>query len=238
VTGRRKTRGNAALLFTAMVALPVMSALVLACGPAPTPVAPQDRPSNTPVVPADPFAAGPAKAFRSERFHFGLQLPDGAGWRVDDHSRPFLLAIHGQTQTQLSAEIATQPELVNRARCRDKAQELGYWPKVPLTTVDEAVLTEPTGWDTLAVVAFENTKGASAKSASTPPTGPLVGHVLLVAAQVRRCLFVHARTQVASEADEPVLSSRLASLRVKLIAGLSPDVARTDGAVTLPKDRP
>jgi hypothetical protein len=175
---------------------------------------------------SDPFASGGSKVFRSERFHLGLSLPDGAGWRVDDHSRPFLLALHGSTQTQLSAEIASYTELVNRAKCREKAQELGYWPKVSLSTVDEAVLTEPTGWDTLAVVAIEGDK-SKRKDGAASPTGALVGHVFVFGAQVRRCLFVHARTQVAAESDEPVLSSRLASLRVKLLAGLSPDPPRT-----------
>jgi hypothetical protein len=98
--------------------------------------------------------------------------------------------------------------------CEARARTLGLVPERATRTIEDVVTTGPEAFDTRVRVALE---------ARGPAGGPLVGHVLAFGAYVRKCLFVHLTTSVASEREEDTLSQRLAMARVKLVAGITID---------------
>ena len=57
--------------------------------------------------------------------------------------------------------------------------------------------------------------------------------LLAFGAYVRKCLFVHLTSSVASERDEATLSQRLAVARVKLVTGIT-----IDELDTIPREKP
>ena len=85
------------------------------------------RPSATAVQPASPAAVSftdDGKAlprYHSRRLALSLPLPDGGAWRIDDHSRPELVATHAPTRSRLVVAVfragrARRPRAVRRAR--------------------------------------------------------------------------------------------------------------------------
>jgi hypothetical protein len=70
------------------------------------------------------------------------------------------------------------------------------------------------------------------------PGGALHGHVLLFAASLRRCLFVHFATRVESAAEDEELSTRLAIARERIVRGIVVDPPRTHEGAEVPRDRP
>jgi len=77
--------------------------IVGACGAAEpsvqAPTAGPVAPSTGPVVFADD---GALKRFRSNRFRVSIPLPDGRTWKIDDHTRPELVARHAPTSSSLT----------------------------------------------------------------------------------------------------------------------------------------
>ena len=78
---------------------------------------------------------------------------------------------------------------------------------------DESGLTQQT-FDTRTVVAIEPGSG---------PDSPLVGHVMAFGGFLRKCFVFDFSTEVDGAADEPVLSSRLAYARARILGGLELD---------------
>lgn len=181
--------------------------------------------SAAPRYPADDAAWG---RYHSKRFQLSFPLPDGKNWRIDDHSRPSLFAIHEATSSRIHVIATQEDELVNRQKCEARARALGWVASETLTTVDDQTTIGPEAYDSRVWVALDAAK----------PGGELEGHVYLFGAFIRRCLLVHVSTKVASARDEEVLSERLALARARVIRGLTLDPPRVTDDATVPRDRP
>lgn len=205
-------------------------ALLPSCGGDP-PVAPPPRTSSdtppaasAPRYPTDDASWG---RYHSKRFLLSFPLPDGKAWRIDDHSRPFLLAVHEATSSRVAVLATQEDELVNRQKCEARARELGWVTSKTLTTVEDETTIGPEAYDSRIWVALDAAK----------PGGELEGHVYLFGAFIRRCLLMHVSTKVPSAKDEDVLSERLALARARIVRGLTIDPPRTTDEATVPRDR-
>ena len=107
--------------------------------------------------------------------------------------------------------------LVNHAKCEERARDLGIFPNEArgpeLRSIEDVVTVGPVAYDTHIRVVVEPTSEG----------GPIRGHVLAAGAYVRKCLFVHVETDVPTSGAEPVLSSRLALARVRVLGGIEFD---------------
>jgi hypothetical protein len=166
--------------------------------------------------------------YHSKRFLLSFPLPDGKAWRIDDHSRPSLFALHEPTSTRVSVIATQEDDLVNRQKCEARARDLGWVTSTTLTTVEDQTTIGPEAYDSRIWVALDAAK----------PGGALEGHVYLFGAFVRRCLLVHVSTKVPSAKDEDVLSERLALARARIVRGLAIDPPRISDDATVPRDRP
>jgi hypothetical protein len=175
-----------------------------------------------------PTGEGSWGKFHSKRFQVSIPLPDGRGWKIDDHSRPWLFAVHEATSSKLWLTATREDELVNRAKCEARARNMGWVPGTTLTTVEDSVTVGPEGYDSRVWVAIDAAR----------PAGALEGHVYLFGAFIRRCLLVHLETRVASAEHEAVLSSRLATAQARLVQALTLDPPRTQEDATVPRDKP
>ncbi len=152
------------------------------------------------------------KRFDSLRFHLSIPLPDGASWRVDDHSRPELFAEHPATRSSLTIYEFTGPELMNRQRCEARSREMGLVPTRPeLRTLEDTVTVGPEAYDSRIWVAL---------SPGDHPGAPLGGHVFAFGAFIRKCLLFHYASDVTSDRDESILTARLAVARIEILAGI------------------
>jgi hypothetical protein len=167
--------------------------------------------------------------YHSKRFLLTVPLPEGRAWRIDDHSRPALFALHDGTASKLWLEVTEEDGLVNRKKCEDKARALGWLPEDGrFTTVEDEVVTGPELYDSRVWVALDPARQG----------GAIDGHVFLFGGFLRRCLLVHFVTTVASAKDEDVLSSRLALANARLVRGIVLDPPRTTDDATVPRDKP
>lgn len=177
-------------------------ALALACGPAPAP-----KPIAPPAAQADPFdPSGKWPHFTSNRFGVIVSLPDGKGWRIDDHSKPYLTATHAATSSELTLATWFDDELMSRSRCESRARLDKLFPDIDFEEVEDARVEEPEGFDTRLLVAVE----PKAKP------GVIIGHVIAVGGYIKKCLFFHFQTEV-KEGDKDVLSARLALVRTRVL---------------------
>jgi hypothetical protein len=202
--------------------------VLLSCGPAP-----DVRP---PVSPATPTQAAPEAfpreearwpKFHSVRFRLTVPLPDGKTWKIDDHSQPELHAVHDPTRSSLVLSLWNERELMNRARCEERARARGLVPE-KLETVEDSATVGPEAFDTRIWVAIRPGTNAEAKVA---------GHVFAFGAFLRRCLFVHFESEVPSGKDEEVLSSRLALVKVRLVGAIALDLERTTDGAEVPVEK-
>jgi hypothetical protein len=172
--------------------------------------------------------------FHSKRFQLTVPLPDGRGWRIDDHRQPELVALHPETGSRIAVQITQEEDLMNHDRCATRARELGWFPRTTdhakaetLTTVEDEVQTGPDAYDSRIWVAID--PGAT--------EGALEGHVFLFGAFLRRCLLVHYTTRVAAAKDESVLASRLAVASSRIVKGIAIDALRTTDSAQVPRDK-
>ena len=219
---------RAAPLSTPIVTLIGLLPLLASCGDAP--VAPPPRTSSdvpAPSAPRYPTDDASWGRYHSKRFLLSFPLPDGKAWRIDDHSRPSLLALHEATSSRVTVLATQEDELVNRQKCEARARELGWVTSKTLTTVEDEVTVGPEAYDSRIWVALDAAK----------PGGELEGHVYLFGAFIRRCLLVHLSTKVPSAKDVDVLSERLALARARIVRGLTIDPPRTTDEATVPRDK-
>ncbi len=158
--------------------------------------------------------AKPLPRYRSRRLGLSLPLPDGPAWRIDDHSRPELVATHAASRSRVLVAVLRTDELVGRTQCEERARALGLVPAGELRTLDEEIAVTQGTFDTRLVVALE-VGGA--------PGRPLVGHVMAFGGFLRKCYVFGFSTEVDGIADEPALSSRLAFARARILGGLELD---------------
>jgi hypothetical protein len=208
----------------------VVPFVVLACGdgrPPPKPVEapiPSSPRQANPTLPSDESSWG---KFHSRRFQLTLPLPDGHAWRIDDHSSLNLFAIHEATSSRIELTATQEDELMNRAKCEERARTSGWVPNGPLTTVEDETASTPESYDSRLWVALD--PGQSG--------GALVGHVFLFGSLLRRCLVVHFMTRVPSMKEADVMSSRLA-VAYRAIRNIKTDGPRTTDDAVLPRAKP
>lgn len=211
------------------ITIPVAFVLgAFACGDAPPARTVNEAPPASKKSPDYPDEDKAWGKFHSKRFGLTVPLPDGRAWKIDDHSRPALVAVHESTRSKLLVLATREDELVNRQKCEERARELGWVPASPLTTVEDKVTIGPEAYDSRVWVAVDAGR----------PGGAVDGHVFLFGGYVRRCLLVHLATTVASTAEEDVLSSRLAAAAARVVRGIAIDPPRTTEDAEVPRDSP
>lgn len=179
-----------------------------------------------PEYPTDDAAWG---TFHSKRFQLTLPLPDGKAWKIDDHRSPELVAVHAPTSSRVAILVTQEEDLMNRRRCEERAERLGWLKRASLfTTVEEQVRIGPAAYDSRVWVAIDAVR----------PGGGVEGHVFMFGAFLRRCLLVHFSTVVSSAKDEDVLASRLAIASTRIVKGISVDPLRTTDSANVPRDKP
>jgi len=192
-----------------------------------------DPPPATPVRAAPPgAAAGPPASgldtgvwgeFRSKRFDLALSLPDGAGWRIDDHSGPWLEASHPGSSSKLLVRTWHEPDPVNRTRCEERARS---WAKLPQREGADILRKErldvPAEFDTIVEIGVVPPKAGAALDAFAMAFG----------GNVRRC-FAYVYTTSATGPDaEQLVGGRLAVMvdgslgKVRLESELTPRIPR------------
>ena len=161
--------------------------------------------------------------FHSTRFDVSLPLPDGHGWRIDDHHGPMLRATHEPTRSLVELVIWREDKLVNHAMCEARARELGYVADVEADTIESPIESVPEGWDTRLWVGVET--GARDPAHAT-------GHLMAFGSLMHKCLYFHFAT-TANRDDPDAISTRLAFARVRILREL-----RLDSLEEVPRERP
>jgi hypothetical protein len=157
--------------------------------------------------------------YRSKRLALSLPLPDGSGWRIDDHSAPELVATHAATRSRVLVAVFRANEPVGRTQCEELARARDLLPPEPMRTLDDEVAMTQETFDTRIRVALRPGSG---------PAQPVVGDVIAIGGFLRKCYVFDFSTEVTGADGEPALSSRLAFARTRILGGLSLD---TFGAV-------
>jgi len=174
-----------------------LALLFVACGPA----SPAAIPSAAPKPKLEDGAWG---KFHSVRHAITLWLPDGHAWKIDDHSKPELVAVH-TTGSRLTVRLVQDAgELTNRAKCEAKAvtDKFVQDPRIGLVDEDEGI--DKNGWDTHVIVGVE-TKGAET-----------IGHVMSFSSSIRKCLWIHFETR----GDMAEIQDRLLLAQTKILGKL------------------
>ena len=153
--------------------------------------------------------------FHSARFELSLPLPDGHGWKIDDHKAPVLVATHAATDATLTVAIWTAPELMNRQHCEDEARKRDLVHDAELQTVADEIVVGPGSYDTHVTVAA---------LPSTVAHRTLSGHVMAFGGHMKKCFFLHYETREREGEDEATLSARLAVARLQILGGVKVEV--------------
>jgi len=171
-----------------------------------------------------PDGPEPLPRYRSKRLALSLPLPQGPAWRIDDHSRPELIAVHPPTHSRVLVAIVRADDLVGRKQCEELALAQKLVPESPAQTLDDEVAVTQGTFDTRIRVTLRP---------SEDERGPLVGHVMAFGGFLRKCYVFDFSTEVARAAEEPALSSRLAFARARILGGLE-----LDSFATISRPRP
>jgi hypothetical protein len=157
-----------------------------------------------------------------------VPLPEGDEWRIDDHSSPELVATHAPTRSRVVIAIFRTDALVGRAQCEGLARAHELVPTGDLRTLEDALAVTQGSFDTRVWVAIQS---------GGHPNQALIGHVMAFGGFLRKCYVFGYSTVVDGVSDEPILSSRLAFARTRILGGLELD---TPGAPrpTLPRAAP
>ncbi len=156
----------------------------------------------------------PLPRYHSKRLALSVPLPDGPHWRIDDHSRPELVATHAATRSRVLLAIFRTEELVGRAQCEAMARDRKLVPEGELHTLEDEVTVTQQTFDTRVWVALQ--PGGAADR-------PLAGHVMAFGGFLRKCYVFAFSTEVGGAAEEGELSARLAYARARILGGLEMD---------------
>jgi hypothetical protein len=197
----------AAKLARASAALVLLSAFA-GCGsspppaPAAAPIAPEEPPGPT-VAPYPGDAHWDDVDVPSARMHF--RLPGGAPWKRVERQGEVTLT-QPATRTTVRGRLVADSDRMTRESCVARAEAEGYGAAGEL--VEQTVELVAGAFDgVVRVVAGES-------------GNELVGTVVIVGAQQRRCLFTRFETRVPLAADV-TLSDRLAAVRARFVPSLA-----------------
>ena len=198
---------------------------------------------------AEPFAAGRWGDFSSKRFEMRLPLPDGHGWKIDDHGDPWLAATHAASGSELVVRVWGVPGVATRARCEEDARMRR---KLPGTTaaesepvakggrehaelVERRTIDAPAGFDTVVeagVTAPEPPRGAGAAATGNVA---LRGFVVAFGGRKHRCFAYAFTTSATGPGASQIVGDRLATMeqgslaKVALEEELAPKLGREPG---------
>jgi hypothetical protein len=179
----------------------LLALLAPACS-SPPPL-PPPAPAPAPAPPA-PSASAPLDfgTYHSRRFELRLALPDGHGWRIDDHTGPWLSATHAATGSSLLVRTWIEPGHATHARCEEQAR---LWQKLPDPTRAESVqqrsIDAPAGFDTFVQVGVTGKPGA-----------PIEAFVVAFGARAHRCFAFAYTTTASGPGASAVVGERLAPI--------------------------
>jgi hypothetical protein len=191
-----------------------LAALLLSCAAQRSVAAPVEP---EPTAPRTVFAetdTRPLPRYHSKRLALSLPLPDGSHWRIDDHSRPELIATHAATRSRVVLAVFRTEDLVGRAQCEAMARDRKLVPEGELHTLEDEVTVTQQAFDTRVWVALQ--AGGAADR-------PLAGYVLAFGGFLRKCYVFSFSTEVSGAAEEGELSARLAYARARILGGLEMD---------------
>jgi hypothetical protein len=155
-----------------------------------------------PPVP-QPLSAAAWGTFKSERFELQLPLPDGRGWRIDDHTGPWLSATHAATESALVVRSWTEDGRVTRERCEERAR---LWRTFPDPARAEEVkarsIDAPAGFDTFVSIGVLAGK----------PDQPIAGFALAFGGHAHRCFAWAYTTFARGPGAGLLLGERLATM--------------------------
>ncbi len=189
------------------------AAALLACASSSS-TPPSSTPSTPP--PAATFAEDPRPLpiYHSARLGVSLPLPDGRAWRIDDHSRPELVAKHAPTRSRVLVAVVRTDALVGRQQCEALALERKLVPAIEMHTLEDTVEVRQAVFDTRVRVAV---------LPGNAPSDPVVGHVMAFGGFLRKCFIFDFATEAGGASEEAALSERLAVARTRILGGLRID---------------
>jgi hypothetical protein len=165
-----------------------------------------------PIVAARVVGLGemPVGEFVSLRFGLKLPLPDGKGWRIDDHGGSWLVATHAASGSELVLKVWREEAVTNRGRCEERAR---FWRKIPeresADIVEKHAVDVPSGFDTVVEVGViaPALVGKKAKAGED-----LRGVAMAFGGKGRRCFAWIYTTSAGGQGAEAVLGERLATM--------------------------
>ena len=166
-----------------------------------------------PPPPAATFPDGPRElpTYHSARLGVTVPLPDGKTWRIDDHSRPELVATHAPTRSRVLVGVLRADALVGRQQCEAMARERKLVPVGEMQSLEDAVEVRQETFDTRVRVTV---------APGSAPGQPVVGHVMAFGGFLRKCFVFDYATEALNAGEEEALSSRLAFARARILGGL------------------
>jgi len=174
------------------------------------PITPVGPVALAPVAAVKGFGDGRAGEFVSLRFGLKLPLPDGGGWRIDDHAGSWLVAKHGSAASELVVRVWREEVVMNRARCEERAR-IGR--KIPeregVDSVEKRAVDVPQGFDTVVEVGVNAPAPAGKKARAGED---LRGFALAFGGKGKRCFAWIYTTSAGGPGAEAVLGDRLATM--------------------------
>jgi hypothetical protein len=196
-----------------------------------------------PAAPVGPVASAPAAIkglgegrageFVSLRFGLKLPLPDGGGWRIDDHGSSWLVAKHAGAASELAVRVWREEAVMNRARCEEWAR---FGRKIPerdgADTVEKRAVDVPPGFDTVVEVGV-TAPAAVGKKARVGED--LRAFALAFGGKGKRCFAWIYTTSAGGPGAEAALGERLATMvqgslgATTTVNELEPQIERAPG---------
>jgi hypothetical protein len=143
--------------------------------------------------------------FVSLRFGLKVPLPDGKGWKIDDHAGSWFVARHGGSGSELVLKVWRDDAVMNRARCEERAR---FWRKIPeresADIVEKRAVDVPLGFDTVVEVGVIAPVGKKGEE--------LRGVAMAFGGKGRRCFAWVYTTSAGGPGAEAVLGERLATM--------------------------
>lgn len=180
---------------------------------------------------------GPWGEFVSKRFGVRVPLPDGRGWRIDDHAENWLVATHALSGSTLLVRAWREDAVTNRQRCEDKAR---LWRKLPergrAEIVTRKAVKVPPDFDTVVEVGVVPSPGRA-----TGHDAAIDAFAMAFGGWAHRCFAYVFTTSARGQAAEEVVGERLGTMvqgsleKLVFESDLEPQIRREGPASAAPR---